>query len=310
MRIEGIKDSNVYLVDLSYILYRSYHAMKSLGITNQYGVFRPTGHIHGVLGAIMGIADYDNDGIILITLDGYPKERAELCESVGIEYKDGRSKPEYNIKGDISTICDLLCHIPNTYIVESDFAESDDIMFALSRHLHESNTCYIYTRDNDLLQAIDDRTFVIRDFNNGTPTIINEDIYMTSEEFTKKFYSVPPKKLPYFRALTGDSSDNIKGVYRIPKVLASAIAINTHDIGQYENATYHYCEYATKTQQKYLKSIEDDFHRISVNYKIMMLSDNIEYDVVNELHPIKDIATNLKLKQYLDWLSNRGINVI
>lgn len=307
MNITNIKDSEVYVIDLSYILYRSYHSLKNLGVTNEFGVFRPTGHIVGVLSALTGIKDFAPNAIILITLDGYPVARRELCESVGIEYKAGRSKPEYNIKADISMICDLACHIPDTYIVESDDEESDDIMFALSRHLDKSNKVYLYTRDNDLLQAINDNTFVVRDFKDGKPTIVDYEVYMNSEEFTKKFYSVPPNRLPYFRALTGDSSDNIKGVTRIPRTLARNIALSINDIVRdFGYATIYLAQAMDKpkTQLKYLQAIEEDASRLLVNYKIMKLDSDLDYYISRDVNPIEQYLCDLRLESFKKWLES------
>ena len=254
------------MIDFSYILYRSYYSLKNFFVTLDTGVQRPVGHIVGVLSTIMNLIDYDNDAIIFLCLDGYPKHRKELCESIGVGYKADRTKPDYNIKADIGLICDLLMHIPNVYVVENDEAESDDLMFALTRHLDLSNKHFIYTGDRDLLQALNNNTSIINGWKNSKPIIITEDSYYTDEKLVKKFKACPPNKLPYYRALIGDASDNLKGIYRMNKDLAVQIATTTQSLNDWDNAIDNYSHLAnTPSKLKLLSQMQlEDNTKIKV----------------------------------------------
>lgn len=310
--VKSIKDSNCYIVDFSYILYRSYYALNNLGVKLDNGLVRPTGHIVGTLSTITGIKDYDENAIIFVALDGYPQKRKELCESVGIDYKGGRSKPEFNIKSDISTICDLLCHIPDVYLVENEDAESDDIMFALSRDLDKSNTCYIYTSDNDLLQAINDNTFIISKWENGVPLIVDLEYYSTSDTYVKKYKGCKPNKLPFYRAMIGDSSDNIKGIYRMNKDLARIIAESMNDVSDFDKVYENFYHIAkTPSKKNLLMDISHSSNkRVKVNYEIMRLYDDLDYVVFREKAPIKSKLDRLQLNSFVKWLSTNKIDIL
>ena len=276
------------------------------------GLLRPVGHIVGTLNTITNIIDYDDNAIVFLCLDGYPQKRRELCESIGVGYKADRAKPDYNIKSDIGLICELLMHIPDVYVVENDEAESDDLMYALSRHLDKSNKCYIYTGDRDLLQSLNDNTVIITGWKNNSPDIIDEKSYTVDEKLTKKFKGCPPNKLPFYRAFIGDSSDNLKGVYRMSKELAKDIALEIKSIDDIDEANKYFLHLAnTPSKRKLLNQIQlEDNQKIKVNYEIMKLDDNWEYTVTRELVPIKEYIDTLKLNRFRQWLKSHHINIL
>ena len=300
------------MIDFSYILYRSYYSLKNFAVELEGGLKRPTGHIVGVLSTIMNLIDYDENAYIFLCLDGYPLYRKELCESIGVGYKADRTKPDYNIKADTDLICNLLMHIPNVYVVENDEAESDDLMFALSRHLDKSNKCFIYTGDRDLLQAINENTSIITGWKNSKPIIITQDSYTSDETLYKKFRACQPDKLPFYRAFVGDSSDNLKGVYRMNKDFACQLATIMQSIDDIDNAKTNFGYLATTPNKlKLLSQIQDEYHNIiKVNYEIMKLHDNWDYTITRDLVSIKEIIEAFKLNKFKYWLSKYHIKII
>lgn len=115
--------------------------------------------------------------------------------------------------------------------------EADDILGTLARACSETNDkCFILTGDRDSLQLIDENVTVLLTTN-------KETIHYTQERFIAD-YGFQPANLIDFKALMGDSSDNISGVAGIGEKTASALIKEYTTI---ENLYNNY-EYSTLTK--------------------------------------------------------------
>ena len=89
--------------------------------------------------------------------------------------------------------------------------EADDLLGTFARQANEQDIqAYIITGDHDALQLIkDDKTFVVFPHKGyREPIIFNE-----TKVFEK--FGVTPKQMIDYKGLSGDSSDNLKGVQGI-----------------------------------------------------------------------------------------------
>ena len=257
--------SNLYVLDLSWHLYRSYFAFKNLYVDVE-GFHRPTGNIYGVEKAIDSILSSDPEACIILAQDGYPKRRIEL---LGESYKAGRAEREWDFNVDNNLIQAITCSIPNVFWAYGVEQESDDLMYALSREAMRVPTfvgkVYLYTGDNDLLQAINDRVFVVRKFDNGHFDVIDRSRVIHDDVFVKKFHGVDPEHIVEFRAIVGDSSDNIRGIPRFPRDVAYTIAMGLLII--------------TEKQEKWYEVYNQNKDLIDRNRQVMKLSEDIDYNV-------------------------------
>lgn len=302
--LQTIEDKEVYLLDFSFLMYKSYHALRHLSVRTSTGMVRPTGHIYGILNAVTKIKDKNKDAVVFVTLDGFPADRKALCDSIGVGYKDGRTKLDYPIKSDTDLICDILQQIPDVYIVEDENEECDDLMYALSRELPKSNKCFIVTKDRDLLQALNDNTFLIESWLDE-PEILTQDNLYEKETIKKNFAGVDVRCITIFRAIIGDKSDNLPGIPRFPKVLAKQIAEGINHITELKNISERI--EVKPTQRKYLYAIENEYERIVKYYQIMKLSENISYGIYREVKPVKHYIEELSLNTINKWLANHDI---
>lgn len=183
-------------------------------------------------------------------------------------------------------------------------------MYNLSVKLDKSNEVYLYTSDNDLLQSLSDNVRIIKKWDStGKREEVTLDNYYENEKLFKKFGGTDPNKLPFFRALRGDTSDNIKGIYRLPTKVAALIANNINSPLEYKNVLTKFSNAVTKTQLKYLVQIEQEADRIIGNYHIMKLYNDIDMEVFREIEPIGDLLTLYKLDRYKQWLTNHHIPI-
>jgi len=195
------------LVDTSWCLYRFYHAFANLSATVD-GKVVPTGDIYGFLRLLTTLSRRKPFSCIVLCIDSKDPDRQKEEK----EYKAGReSKPEvYEKLPEIIAAASLL---PNVFIAEAEGKEADDLMFSLALKLAGSmQAVYIHSGDNDLMQAVRDNIFLFRSMKN------RQMVLMGREAVLKKF-NVQPEKLPLYRSIAGDTSDNLRGYDRFPRKL-------------------------------------------------------------------------------------------
>ena len=160
----------------------------------------------GFIKMMMSLCKTHDPSAILIAWDyGRPKFRNELCPT----YKSNRHRdedPTFPIF--LAQVEELISILPHFGVVNvrRKGIEADDFMYHASRTI--KGKCVIVSNDDDMLQAVTDRTYV----DNGTiVTDMNyEEVtgYRTSQEFLCA------------KTLVGDGSDNLHGVDGIGKKTA------------------------------------------------------------------------------------------
>lgn len=157
-------------------------------------------------------------------------------------YKAGRTKPSDDFYAQLPILRELLAAF-NWPLYELDRYEADDIMGTFAVQAKEKNieACLI-TGDYDLLQLVDGNTGVYITRTGSTDLVRYDDA-----AFEEK-YGIKVAQFVDYKALVGDSSDNIPGVPRIgPKAAQSLLTTYATLDGIYENIAD-----VKGAQQKYL----------------------------------------------------------
>lgn len=197
------------LVDGHALAYRSYHAIRELSTSS--GV--TTNAVYGFARAILDlIDDAATDDAIVVAFDTpKPTFRHERFE----EYKAGRAPTPADFPSQLALIKRLIALLGVSYI-EAPGYEADDIIGTLARRAVESTDdldVEILTSDRDALQLVSERVSVIQP---DAPQPIGP------AEVRAK-YGVAPEQWIDYRALTGDTSDNIPGVRGVGPVAARGL---------------------------------------------------------------------------------------
>ncbi|MFJ6141660.1 5'-3' exonuclease H3TH domain-containing protein [Kitasatospora sp. NPDC092286] len=101
--------------------------------------------------------------------------------------------------------------------IEIDDAEADDVIATFTVQAAPTRPVRIMSRDADYYQLLTDQVKIINRSRKATRRLIAPD------EVVER-YGVTPEQWPDFRALTGDSADNIPGVKGVgPKAAASLL---------------------------------------------------------------------------------------
>lgn len=275
--IEVVKSKNFFiLMDLSWHMTRSYHAFKELTY-NVGGVPRCTGHVFGTLNTIVNIKKRCPEGIIVLCADGKPLERQEILKEKGLEYKEGRERPDYNIYQDFENIVRMAMMIPGVYFAKHDERESDDLMYSLSKMIARENgdaVVLIYSGDDDMLQAIADRVFVVREMTPKGFDLITNETLTEGDKFVDKYKGCNSRELPVFRAIVGDKSDRLAGIPRFPKQVAAELAKRSNGVLDHVLREV--------SDSKILNILEENWGVVSTNYKVMKMEERIDFDVVRK----------------------------
>ena len=192
------------LVDGSYYLFRTYHALPKT-MQNSQGLV--TNAIRGTLNALLKLMRRYHPTHMAVCFDTKsPTFRHAMSE----EYKANRPKMDIELAEQIPYIHRLVTAL-GIPLLRIEGAEADDIIGTLAyRAVAEGHHVVISTGDKDMMQLIND-------------CVILEDSFtgkMTDSAGVVEKFGINPKQMIDFLTLMGDSSDGIKGVPGIGKKTA------------------------------------------------------------------------------------------
>lgn len=204
----------VFLIDFLWYCHKCFYVHQdfetSTGIKN--------GHLYGLANLVQRILTHYPNSLIIMCEDCGSKDRKELNE----DYKANRKEKPFEDIWDYAH--DLFSSFSNIQFAYHKGYEADDMMFSISRIKDYNNEFIIVSGDNDLMQALDESTTIVKSITNkGFQNVVTPD----SEYYIKRFKDIPPSKIPYYRAIIGDKSDNLKPIMsRFPKKLAYYYTMN------------------------------------------------------------------------------------
>lgn len=145
--------------------------------------------------------------------------RSSFRLSIWPEYKLARASHSdetdrhFQLAKDFLSLC-------NIHHVKMDGVEADDLVAAYCREF--DGISVILSGDKDFLQLLDDQTLQIR------PTGGDE---LWTAQRVEKSLGCKPEHLPFVKALSGDPSDGIPGIFRVgEKTACKLLALHGWDI--------------------------------------------------------------------------------
>ncbi len=158
-------------------------------------------------------------------------------------------------------------HVP---VVTYPDYEADDVLGTLARRAAEEGVdVLILTGDRDMFQLVDDRIRIL--YTRGGP---NPDTVVYGRDEVRERYNLAPEQFVDFKALIGDSSDNIPGVQGVGEKTAAKFLAQYEDI---DNLYRHIDDVSgPKTRQNLVDAKED----VARNRRLMSIVTDLdlEYD--------------------------------
>jgi len=187
---------NLVLIDANSLINRAFYALPPLN--NADGT--PTQAVYGFTTMLLKLIEVYQPKYIAATFD-LPKPTFRHLRYDG--YKATRKGMPDELAVQIPLLKDLL-RAMNIAVVEKEGYEADDLIGTLAKRFDIKT--FIVTGDRDSLQLIDESTEVLL-----TKRGITE-ILRVNKEVLKNSFSLLPNGVIEYKALAGDSSDNIPGV--------------------------------------------------------------------------------------------------
>lgn len=230
------------VIDGKSVFYRGYYAMPGLSLPDG----TPTGGVFGFTSIAIELIKKLEPDYVAVAWDikgTSADKRLEIFDG----YKAGRTKPSDDFYAQLPILREVL-EAFNWPLYELDRYEADDIMgtFAVQAKEKGVEACLI-TGDYDLLQLVDDNTGVYITRTGSTDLVRYDDA-----AFEEK-YGVKVSQFVDYKALVGDSSDNIPGVPRIGPKAAQSLLTAYNDL----DGIYAHLDDLKGSQQKYLADGKD-----------------------------------------------------
>ncbi|WP_215492525.1 DNA polymerase I [Fenollaria sporofastidiosus] len=283
---------NFVIIDGSSLLNRAFYAIRLL--SNKKGIF--TNGIYGFLNMLDKInADY-NPKYMCVVFDRKEKTfRKDMYE----EYKGNRMKFPDELSVQFPILKDILTKMGIKVLDKAGF-EADDLAGTLTTINCEGVKKLLITGDKDYLQLIKDDTDVII-----TKRGVSEfDTY--NKDKMNEVYGLSPDEFIDLKALMGDQSDNIPGIYGIGEKTALKILSEYRTI---ENLYEHADELSkNKTNQRIIEGKDMAFlsKKLATIVKDVDISMNIEdYKIKDQDdEALREVYEDLELNSRLKSLGS------
>lgn len=191
----------ILLFDLLSVAYRWYFAKKTSPMSHK-GL--NTAPLHGVVQTILlQCMKYDTDDVVVCTdTKGIKTFRHELYP----EYKQNRRTTEPDLVESLKHLLPML-DVLGLPVIGSQTHEADDVIGTYVQQAKElDRPCLVFTADKDIVQLVDDSTYVVRWENDGTL------LPWTPRIVTQRYGFRRPDMLADMLAIEGDTSDNYRGI--------------------------------------------------------------------------------------------------
>ena len=194
----------LYLIDGHALAYRAFFALTSAGSDRwQTKSGEPTAGVYGFFSVILRILEQEKPEYLAVAFDTGKTFRDELFP----EYKATRAKMPEDLRPQINRIREVVDAF-NFPRLEMEGFEADDVLGTIAvQAAARGFGVKIITGDRDLLQMVTPRICV----NLPGGKISDSKDYATDQDVLN-YMGVRPDQIVDYKALVGDSSDNIPGV--------------------------------------------------------------------------------------------------
>ena len=192
-------DKRLVIIDGFSLLFRAFFGTRYLSTADG----RPTNALFGFTTMLFAVLERDRPDAVVVAWDAPGKtfRHAEYAE-----YKGTRKETDQALLDQIDPARTLIADL-GVPLLECTGYEADDVVGTVSR-LAEENGYFttIVTGDNDQFQLVDKCVSVLT-----TRQGVTDTVTYTPEKVLER-YGVAPERIPDWKAIVGDTSDNIPGV--------------------------------------------------------------------------------------------------
>jgi len=263
----------LYLIDGHALAYRMYFALTAGASSQRWQNSKgePTAGIYGFARELVRILEQENPEYLAVAFDVGKTFRDKIFP----EYKGTREKMPDDLRPQIERIREMVdtFNIPR---LEMEGYEADDVLGSVAKIAAEQGLgVKIITGDRDLLQLVNERTSVYLAGDDQT--------YITDQDVIKKL-GVRADQVVDYKAIVGDTSDNIPGVKGVGEKTAISLLEKFGTLDAiYQNLDQVENRWRTKLETyKDAAYMSRDLARIEVNLEIKL---DLEHAAVRPFDP-------------------------
>ena len=215
------------IMDGHAMVHRSFRAISQQRNLTSSATGEDTTGVYGFTNVFLNALANHNPAYCAIAFDtSAPTFRHQQFE----DYKAQRPPSPPELRPQFGRVKQLMAAF-GVPVFELDGWEADDVIGALTRQAEEAGVdSVILTGDRDTFQLISPRVRV-----DLASSIQDRKVY-NEEELAERYSGLTSAQQPDFKALVGDSSDNIPGVPKVGEKRAAALLNDYHNLeGIYEN---------------------------------------------------------------------------
>ncbi len=251
----------LYLIDGHALAYRMYFALMSAGgerFKTRSG--EPTAGTFGFTNSLMRLLENERPEYLAVAFDVGKTFRDDIFP----DYKGTREKMPDDLREQIVRIQEIVDAFGFPRIEVEGF-EADDVLGSVAKFaVDEGLGVKIITGDRDLLQLVDNRIIVNLPARKGGDTVDYD------AQGVLEYWGIRPDQVVFYKALAGDSSDNIPGVPGVGDKTAKMLLETYQDL---DDIYEHIDEIASRYQKKLVEGRESaylsyDLARIRTDVKI------------------------------------------
>ncbi|OAB62267.1 DNA polymerase I [Leptolyngbya valderiana BDU 20041] len=292
----------VLLVDGHSLAYRAYYAFaksREGGLRTSGGI--PTSVCFGFVRSLLDTIASHHPDYVAIAFD---TREATFRHEADANYKANRAETPEDFIPDVENLKTLLDAF-NFPILTAPGYEADDILGTLTRHASDRHfTVKILSGDRDLFQLVNDARHVsVLHLPGGYGKGRNAQPVEYHEAQVKDKLGVSPAEVVDFKALCGDSSDNLPGVKGIGEKTAVKLIDAYHSL----DGIYNAIDEIRGAQKKRLEAGKEEAYHTQFMVRIECeVPLNIDWNAYQlqgfDTAEVRPILEKLELKSLLDNL--------
>ena len=205
------KSKTIMLIDGYGLIFRAYHAIDT-AMTTATG--EQTNAVFGFTRMVLDLLANQRPDYVIVALEGGKTFRHDSYDA----YKGTRSSMPDDLRPQVTRVREII-EAMNIPMIERPGYEADDVIGSLAGRLAgDGLQVLVVTGDSDLLQLVEPGVTAVLP---GRPRF--QDLRMFDTAAVEDRYGFSPVHIPDFKALVGDTSDNIPGVPGIGEKTATAL---------------------------------------------------------------------------------------
>lgn len=269
--------ANNIVFDGHNLAYRVVNALRNIPdqLTDSEG--RSTALVFGFLRSLAAFKKRFERAHLYVVWDGSKQRRVDMYP----DYKTGRPEHTQGTHDEMSRLQSMLTMFGITQVHNPD-EETDDIIACLLKNKLVGKHNIIVSTDRDFLQLVTYTDLLLVPKQGSRPETLYDPDKVVSE------YGVPPRLMVHLRALSGDTSDNLPGVPRVPRKILAAL-LTTH--GSIDGVYASSLAGVTKTQYEKIRGFEK---QARLNVELMALRTDLDYQITEAAHDFDGAFEALK----------------